>query len=96
MDKDTPIHRITFLEMSEQEQIKFVEHLRELRQQPLTMFNEIMAAKRDAKNAKLKTQFEKAKQALEKALESFDKKYEDIIKKINKLKELKIEIDLES
>ena len=91
MERDTPIHRVTFLEMSEQEQVKFVEHLRELRQKPLTIYNEVMAAK----NAKLQVQFDKAKQAFDKALELFDKKYEDVVKKANKLKELQIEIDLE-
>jgi DNA anti-recombination protein RmuC len=54
-----------------------------------------MAAKKAAKNAKLQIQFDKAKQAVEKALEMLDKKYEDVVKKINKLKELQIEIDME-
>lgn len=95
MERDTPIHKVTFLEMSDQEQVKFVEHLRDLRQKPLTIYNEVMAAKKAAKNAKLQIQFDKAKQAFDKALELFDKKYEDVVKKANKLKELQIEIDLE-
>ena len=81
--------------MSEQEQVKFVEHLRKIKKKPLTIYNEVMAAKKAAKNAKLQIQFDKAKQAFDKALELFDKKYEDVVKKANKLKELQIEIDLE-
>lgn len=95
MEKDTPIHRVTFLEMSDEEQVKFIQQLRDRRQKPLSMFNEILQAKKEAKNIKLKTQFDKLKQALEKDFEQYDKKYEAIIKKINKLKEIQIEIDLE-
>ena len=84
MERDTPIHRVTFLEMSEQEQVKFVEHLRELRQKPLTIYNEVMAAKKAAKNAKLQVQFDKAKQAFDKAFDRLgigvdDSEFDDLV-----------------
>lgn len=95
MERDTPIHRVTFLEMTEDEQIKFIENIRNKRTEPLTIYQEVVAMKKQAKLEKLNTQFDKAKVAFEKELAGFDKKVESLIKKANKLKQLKIEIDLE-
>lgn len=95
MERDTPIHRVTFLEMSEDEQIKFIENIRNRRTEPLAIYQEVIALKKQAKLEKLNIQFNKAKIAFEKELEGFDKKVENLIKKANKLKQLKIEIDLE-
>ena len=95
MERDTPIHRVTFLEMSEDEQIKFIENIRNRRTEPLAIYQEAIALKKQAKLEKLNTQFDKAKIAFEKELAGFDKKVESLIKKANKLKQLKIEIDLE-
>ena len=96
MDRDTPIHRVTFLEMTDEEQIAFIEQIRARRTEPLSVYQEMINAKKEARLEKLNVQFEKAKIAFEKELAGFDKKVESLIKKANKLKQLKIEIDLEN
>lgn len=89
---DTPIHRVTFLEMSDDEQIKFIEELRNRRQKPLEYYNELMELKKQQKIDKLKSSQEKAVVAFEKCLQQFDKKYEDLLKKSNKIKEITMEL----
>lgn len=49
MEGDTPIHRKTFLEMTEPEQIVFLEQLRERRLEPINTYNDIIEAKKQNK-----------------------------------------------
>ena len=95
MNGDTPIHRKTYLEMSDDEQISFINEIRNKRNAPIQIYQEELAAKREAKLEKLNIAFEKAKTAFEKELEGFDKKVENLIKKANKLKQINIEINME-
>ena len=96
MLNDTPIHRVTFLEMTEDEQIEFIKEIREKRNEPLRIYNEAIAIKKEAKAEKLNEKFKKAKEMFEKELAQFDKKTESLIKRANVLKQLKIEIEMEN
>ena len=95
MNGDTPIHRKTYLEMSDDEQIAFINEIRNKRNAPIQIYQKELAAKREAKLEKLNIAFEKAKTAFEKELDGFDKKVENLIKKANKLKQINIEINME-
>lgn len=95
MQGDTPIHRKTYLEMTDQEQIDFINEIRNMRNGPIKIYQEEIAAKKQAKLDKLNVAFEKAKQSFEKELAGFDKKVENLIKKANKLKQINIEINME-
>lgn len=95
MNGDTPIKRKTYLEMSDEEQIAFICSIRDKRNAPIEIYQEEIAAKKEAKLEKLNTAFEKAKIAFEKELASFDKRVESLIKKANKLKQINIEINME-
>ena len=95
MQGDTPIHRKTYLEMTDDEQIAFITEIRNKRNTPISIYQEEIAAKKQAKLEKLNIAFEKAKVAFEKELEGFDKKVENLIKKANKLKQINIEINME-
>lgn len=95
MDGDTPIHRKTYLEMTDDEQIAFINEIRNKRNSPIRIYQEEIAIKKQAKMEKLNVAFEKAKAAFEKELEGFDKKVENLIKKANKLKQINIEINME-
>ena len=96
MERDTPIKRVTYLEMSDDEQTAFLNDIRKKRNEPVQIYQEAIATKKEAKMAKLNEQFSKAQIAFEKELAGFDKKVENLIKKANRLKQLNIEIDLEN
>lgn len=93
--KDSPIKRVPFLKLSDQEQIDFINEIRDRRNGPLKIYLEEKAAKKQAKMEKLNIAFDKAVVAFEKELASFDKKVESLIKKANKLKQINIEINME-
>lgn len=95
MQGDTPIHRKTYLEMTDDEQIAFIRSIREKRNTPISIYQEEIAAKKEAKMEKLNIAFQKAKESFEKELAGFDKKVENLIKKANKLKQINIEINME-
>lgn len=95
MQGDTPIKRKTFLEMNEVEQIAFIEALRERRLSPINTYNEIKEANRQKKLSKLQTKLDKELEMFEKCLTKVDKYLEELKDRSNKLRTLKIQLDIE-
>ena len=60
MNGDTPIHRKTFLEMTDEEQVAFISALRERRLAPINTYNEVKEANRQKRIGKLNEKIEKA------------------------------------
>lgn len=93
MEGDTPIHRKTFLEMTEPEQIVFLEQLREKRLEPINTYNDIIEAKKQKQIAKLNTKQEKELAQFEKCLEKVDKYLEELSNRANKLRMIKMQLE---
>lgn len=95
MQGDTPIKRKTFLEMNEVEQVAFIEALRERRMSPINTYNEIKEACRQKKLSKLQAKLDKEIEMFEKCLAKVDKNLADLENRSNKLRALKIQLDLD-
>ena len=95
MQGDTPIHRKTFLEMSEDEQLQFITQLRERRLHPINTYKEIREAKRAEKITKLTAKLDKELAMFEKCNGKVEKYLNELQDRANKLRTLKIQIDLE-
>lgn len=95
MQGDTPIKRKTFLEMSDTEQYAFIEALRERRMAPIALYEEIREAAKQKKISKLQQQLDKQIQMFEKCLAQCNKKLDELQDRANKLRGIKIQLDLE-
>ena len=91
---DTPIHRKTFLEMSEEEQIVFIQQLQKRRLESVNAYTEVKEAKRKVEIEKLKVKLEKKLAAFEKCNDKCEKYIKELTEKANELKMLKMQIDL--
>lgn len=94
MQGDTPIHRKTFLEMSDEEQIVFIENLQKRRLEPVNTYLEIKEAKRKANLEKLNAKLDKKLAAFEKCNAQCEKYLQQLSEKANELKMIKLEIDM--
>lgn len=95
MQGDTPIHRKTFLEMNDVEQTEFITALRDRRLQPINTYNEVLKALHEKKQTKLKEKLDKEVKMFEKCLDRVDKYLDELQNRSNKLKAIKIQLDLE-
>lgn len=95
MEGDTPIKRKTFLEMTEAEQIAFTEALRDRRMNPINSYKEVYEALKLKKETKLKAKIEKEIAGFDKCLERVNKYLDDLENRANKLKMLKIQLEIE-
>lgn len=95
MNGDTPIHRKTFLEMTDEEQVAFISALRERRLAPINTYNEVKEANRQKRIGKLNEKIEKELAQFEKSLAKVDKYLDELQDRSNKLRTLKIQLDLE-
>ena len=95
MNGDTPIHRKTYLEMTDAEQIAFIEALRERRLSPINTYNEIKEACRQRKMSKLQTKLDKELEMFEKCLSKVNKYLDELTNRSNKLRTIKIQLDVE-
>lgn len=94
MQGDTPIHRKTFLEMSDDEQIVFIENLQKRRLEPVNTYLEIKEAKRKANLEKLNVKLDKKLAAFEKCNAQCEKYLQQLAEKANELRMIKLEIDM--
>ena len=94
MQGDTPIHRKTFLEMTDAEQTAFIEALRNRRLHPINTYKEIREAAKAKTVEKLSLKIEKELSMFEKDLEKTEKALEKLAERANKLRTLKIQLDL--
>ncbi len=94
MQGDTPIHRKTFLEMTDEEQIVFIKQLQDRRLKSVNDYLEVKEAKRHVTLEKLNKKLETKLKAFEKCNEQCEKVLEKLAQKANELKMLKLEIDL--
>lgn len=95
MQGDTPIHRKTFLEMNEVEQTEFISALRDRRLSPINTYNEILKALHEKKQTKLKEKLDKELKLFDKCLVRVDKYLDELQDRSNKLRAIKIQLDLE-
>ena len=95
MQGDTPIHRKTFLEMNEVEQTEFITALRERRLSPINTYQEILKTLHEKKQTKIKEKLDKELIAFDKCLARVDKYLDDLQNRANKLRALKIQLDIE-
>lgn len=95
MQGDTPIKRKTFLEMSDEEQTAFIEALRDRRLHPINTYKEVREAAKAKIVAKLSTKIEKELSMFEKDLEKVNKALDNLSNRANKLRTLKIQLDIE-
>lgn len=95
MQGDTPIKRKTFLEMSDAEQTAFIEALRDRRLHPINTYKEVREAARAKTVAKLSAKIEKELELFDKDLEKVEKALEKLSDRANKLRTLKIQLDIE-
>ena len=95
MQGDTPIHRKTFLEMNELEQIEFIKELRDRRLSPINIYNEVKQALQAKKQEQLNKKFEKEVASFEKCLEKVNKYLDELQSKANKLRIIKIQLDIQ-
>lgn len=93
MEGDTPIHRKTFLEMTETEQLVFLEQLREKRLEPINTYNDIIEAKKQKQIAKLNTKQEAELARFEKCLAKVDKYLDELAERANKLRMIKMQLE---
>ena len=91
---DTPIHRKTFLEMSDEEQILFIQQLQKRRLESVNAYTEVKEAKRKVEIEKLKVKLEKKLAAFEKCNAQCEKYLTQLTEKANELKMLKLQIDI--
>ena len=94
MQGDTPIHRKTFLEMSDEEQILFIQQLQKRRLESVNTYTEIKEAKRKVELEKLNAKLEKKLAAFEKCNAQCEKYLNQLTEKANELKMLKLQIDI--
>lgn len=94
MQGDTPIHRKTFLEMSDEEQILFIQQLQKRRLESVNTYTEIKEAKRKVELEKLNAKLEKKLAAFEKCNAKCEKYLSELTEKANELKMLKLQIDI--
>ena len=94
MQGDTPIHRKTFLEMSDEEQILFIQQLQKRRLESVNTYTEIKEAKRKVELEKLNAKLEKKLAAFEKCNIQCEKYLTQLTEKANELKMLKLQIDI--
>lgn len=94
MQGDTPIHRKTFLEMSDDEQIIFIENLQKRRLEPVNTYLEIKEAKRKVELEKLNAKLDKKLAAFEKCNAQCEKYLQQLSEKANELKMIKLQIDM--
>lgn len=94
MQGDTPIHRKTFLEMSDEEQIVFIENLQKRRLEPVNTYLEIKEAKRKVELEKLNAKLDKKLAAFEKCNAQCEKYLQQLSEKANELKMIKLQIDM--
>lgn len=95
MEGDTPIKRKTFLEMTDAEQTAFIEALRERRLHPINTYKEVREAAKAKTVAKLSAKIEKELEMFEKDLEKVNKALDKLSDRANKLRTLKIQLDIE-
>lgn len=95
MQGDTPIHRKTFLEMNEVEQTEFITALRERRLSPINTYNEVLKTLHKKKQIKLKEKLDKELKMFDKCLARVDKYLDELQDRSNKLRAIKIQLDLE-
>ena len=95
MQGDTPIKRKTFLEMSDEEQTAFIEALRDRRLHPINTYKEVREAAKAKIVAKLSAKIEKELSMFEKDLEKVNKALDNLSNRANKLRTLKIQLDIE-
>lgn len=94
MNGDTPIHRKTFLEMSEDEQNIFIQQLQNRRLQSVNAYTEVKEAKRRVELEKLNNKLDKKLATFEKLNQQCEKYLDKLAEKANELKMIKMEIDL--
>lgn len=95
MEGDTPIKRKTFLEMADAEQTAFIEALRERRLHPINTYKEVREAAKAKIVQKLSAKIEKELEMFEKDLEKVNKALDKLSDRANKLRTLKIQLDIE-
>lgn len=95
MEGDTPIKRKTFLEMTELEQIAFTDALRRRRLEPINAYNEAVNVLRLKKESKIRDKLAKEIKMFEKCLEACNKKLDELENRSNKIKTLKIQLEIE-
>lgn len=95
MQGDTPIHRKTFLEMNEVEQTEFISALRNRRLQPINTYNEIKKALYEKKQTKIKEKLDKELVMFDRCLSRVEKYLNELQDRSNKLRALKIQLDIE-
>lgn len=94
MQGDTPIHRKTFLEMSDEEQIIFIKQLRNRRLDSVNAYLEVKEAKRRAELEKLNNKLDKKLAAFEKCNAQCEKYLTQLTERANELKMIKMQIDM--
>lgn len=94
MQGDTPIHRKTFLEMTDEEQIVFIKELQKRRLESVNAYTEVKEAKRKVELDKMNAKLDKKLAAFEKLNAQCEKYLTQLTEKANELKMLKMKIDL--
>lgn len=94
MQGDTPIHRKTFLEMTDEEQIVFIEELQKRRLEPVNTYLEVKELKRQANLEKLNAKLDKKLAAFEKCNAQCEKYLQQLSDKANELRMIKLEIEM--
>lgn len=94
MQGDTPIHRKTFLEMTDEEQTLFIQQLQNRRLESVNAYTEIKEAKRRVELDKMNAKLDKKLASFEKLNAQCEKYLTQLTEKANELKMLKLQIDL--
>jgi hypothetical protein len=81
---DTPLHRTLFVEMTEQQQHSFIEHLQQQRFASYRKYEEAKAIKLADKNAKLTAQRAKIGARVEKLAADIEQRIEKLAAEVNK------------
>jgi uncharacterized tellurite resistance protein B-like protein len=88
--QDTPIHRASISELSDEQLDKLIESMRERRMRSYTLFQQAQQAKAELKEQKDKDRYEHLMKMAEKKLESVDKGLEALSKYVNEMRAIQL------
>ena len=94
--RDTAMHRQLFTEMNEEQQTAFLDAIRERRLRTVKVYEEMQAAKRNAKDEKVRTQLQAQASMMDKELLALNKALEKVEARATKVLALRRMLDADT
>lgn len=92
---DNPIERKNITQLTTDQLEAFLDGIRERRLDPVRLYKEALAQKKEVSDMKAKEKLDKQLAMLEKEIASLDKAIEKVEKRVNNVRALRLELNLE-